>query len=132
MENPVKPVLLNIILCDSIIREENTHKLTLIGLFNSINARNFPCMHHKFHLYVAFTEIEGQAEGKVMLVQEETNKVFMNMKGQIESPNRLAVVELNFAIENMPLPKAGFYRFEFWVGEYLLGHRRFRVQQIGG
>jgi hypothetical protein len=126
----VKPLLLNIILCDYIIREENTHKLTLIGLFNSINAKKFPCAHPKFSLYISFTEFEGDADGKLRIVQEETNNVLVELKGNIKSANCLSVVELNFVMENIPLPKAGSYRIEFWIGNDLLGHRKFLAQQI--
>ena len=51
----VKPLVLAIILCDSVIREAQTNKLSLIGTFNGIFANHFPCTHPTLSVYIALT-----------------------------------------------------------------------------
>ena len=125
-----KPALLSINICDQVIREEGTHKLSLIGLFTNIKARKFPCTHPCLHVYIAVTGGRGKQAGELRFINDEMDKRLIALKGDVEFPNPLAVVEMNFLISNLRLDKPGPYRFEFWLENKLIGQRHFSVKHI--
>lgn len=129
MNKKTTPVLLAMSVCDQIIREEGTKKISLIGLFNTIQAKTFPCVHSKLHIYIALTEYEGQANCELKFSYGD-DKPIVQLTGPVNFPNKLSVVEMNFSINNLPLPKAGLYHFDFMVDGKPIGHRKFMVQQI--
>ena len=130
MTNSVSPVLLSINVCDQVIREERTRKTSLIGMFNNINAKEFPCHHPCLHVHISVTDGGGKQIGKLRFVNEDLGKLVLEMKGDVVFPSRMAIVEMNFRIVNLPLEKSGHYRFEFMVGDTLIGGRCFTVNQI--
>ena len=129
MKKTTNPLLLSMVVCDQIIREEGTRKLSLLGLFNKIGSKKFPCVHPKMHIYIALTEYEGNANCELKF-SDNSGKALVRMSGPLDFPNKLAVVEMNFCINNIPLPTAGVYHFDFFVNGELIGHRKFEVQQI--
>ena len=126
-----KPILLNILLCDTIFRDEKTKKLSLIGLFDNINAPDFPCRHFRLHIYIAVTEGIGQQKGEVRFINTKNNETIAKLEGPVSFPNKLAVVELNFCINNLTFKEPGLYCVEFLSDGYPVGSRKFRVNKTG-
>lgn len=121
------PVLLAILICDTIIDDKITNKKSLIGLFNQVAAREVPVRHAGLHLFVSLTDGRGMAEGEIRVVRSDTEAVVANLSGPIEFPNPMAVVELDFGIHDLLFPVAGEYRFQFYCNGELLGERKFAV-----
>lgn len=124
------PICLSIIICDEIIRDEKTKKMSLIGLFNTIASKKFPFDHPCLHIYIALTDFEGKANGKIELIKQDDNKTIFKGIGSINSPNRLAVVDLNFEIFNIIFPSAGNYSFKFYINDEYLLQKRFIVKEV--
>mgnify|MGYP001602694204 CR=1 FL=1 len=129
MMGAVKPVLISIVVCDTVIRDDETRKLSLIGIFNTISSQKFPCVHARLHVYVAVTDGEGKARGRLQLMDNDTNQPLQTFDGEIYFPDRFAVIEMNFVLMNMNFPKPGIYRFDFWVDGDIIGQRRFHVNE---
>ena len=125
-----KATLLSINICDHIIKEENTHKTSLIGMFGNINIAKFPCVYPCLYVYVAVTGGRGKQTGKLCFVNDETNKTSVKLNGDIEFPDPIAIVEMNFRITNLHLDNPGMYHFEFWLDDELIGQRSFTVKKI--
>jgi len=87
----------------------------------------FPCIHPCLHVYIAVTGGRGKQTGELRFINDETSKVVMDLKGEVEFPNPLAIVEMNFRIANLRLDKPGSYHFEFWLDKELVGQRHFTV-----
>lgn len=117
------------IICDQIIREEGTRKISLLGLFNRISSKGFPCVHSRMHVYVAVTNYEGQADCELKFT-DTSGKEIVKFSAPLNFPNKLAVVEMNFCMNNIPLPSAGMYHFDFIINGELIGHRKFKIEQI--
>lgn len=129
MKKKANPVLLAMVICDQIIREEGTKKISLLGLFNSIHSKKFPCTHRKMHVFIALTEYQGSANCELRL-SSDSESPFVKMTGPLNFPDKLAVVEIDFCFNNIPLPAAGIYHFDFIVNDVLIGHRKFKVGKI--
>lgn len=126
----VKPLVLAIILCDTVIREVGTNKLSLIGTFNSIFANNFPCTHPSLNVYIALTGGHGRMSCKLRMTSPADNSPVFDLPGQIDFGGPSAVGELVFQLQQLRFPEPGPYSIEFWGGTDLLASRKLNVQKV--
>jgi len=125
----VKPLLLALVLCDSVIREAGTNKVSLIGIFNGIFGQNFPITHPSLCVYIALTGGHGRTACKLRMTCMDTNAVIFELPGQIEFGDPTNVGEMIFQWNQIRLERPGVYAFEFWVDGELLGSRRLVAQK---
>lgn len=121
------PSVLSINVCDSIIRDEFTKKISLIGLFSVIRANSFPCTHPSLHIYVALTNGHGKYQTDLRFVSLEDNKIIAGMKGPIEFQSPLQVVELNVCWQQLRFEKAGEYVVQVLCDGAPVSERKFIV-----
>jgi hypothetical protein len=125
----VKPILLALVLCDMIIREMTTNKLSLIGTFNSLSSQTFPCVHQTFWVYVAITEGRGRQSSKLRITSLSTGQTIFELPGEIEFGGPTSVGELVFQLNAIRFDTPGLYAVEFWAGDDMLGSRKIHVQK---
>jgi hypothetical protein len=130
--DPPKPLVLAINICDTVIRDELTHKVSLIGLFSIIQAVSFPCTHPLMCIYVALTGGHSSRELEIRLVRNEDDQPIISMSGPVEFTNPLQVHELNFIWQNVMFERPGDYTVEVCCAKdsVALGHRKFSVIQM--
>jgi hypothetical protein len=128
MPGPNPPILLALMLCDTIIREDGSHKYSLIGTFNSIFARSFPCVHPSLSVYLALTDGRGQVPCTLRMVELESGKELFALKGTVDFRDPTGVAEIPFQIHQVQFPKPGEYALEFHAEGEMLGTRKLRVQ----
>ena len=122
------PTLVAILICDFVIRDERTHNVSLIGIFNTIHAPKFPTVHGRAHVFVSLTDGRGTRQGRLCLVDRETEGILAETLGEIRfPPDGRAVVDMNFELHNIVFPKPGNYAFDFYVEGELIGSRPFAV-----
>jgi hypothetical protein len=126
----VKPILLALVLCDTVIREAGTNKLSLIGIFNGIFSNNFPMMHPSLSVYIAITGGHGKSACKLRMTYLETNAVVFELPGQIDFGDPTNIGEMVFQWRQIRFENPGAYAFEFWVGNDLLGSRKLMAQKM--
>jgi hypothetical protein len=127
------PVVLAINICDMVIRDELTHKVSLIGLFSTIRAFSFPCVHPLMLIYVALTGGHGKQDMEIRIVRVEDEQPIMAMAGSVEFASPLQVNELIFEWRNVAFEKQGEYAVEVCCREnpVSIGSRKFNVTQLG-
>ena len=125
------PDVLAINICDTIIRDEHTKKVSLMGLFSVIWASGFPCTHPLMHVYVALTGGHGKHEIEVRLSLTANEQMVMSMKGPVEFTSPLQVIELNLAWQRVTFKSPGEYAVEvFSDGSSVpVGRRKFNVRE---
>jgi hypothetical protein len=124
------PILLALVLCDTIIREEGTHKFSLIGTFNTIGAGTFPCVQPSISVYFALTDGRGKVPCVLRVIELESGQELFKLNGMIEFRDPTVVAELSFTIQRVRFPKPGEYALEIQADGELLGTRKLRVQEV--
>lgn len=124
---PAPPIVLSINLCDTIIRDESTKKVSLIGLFSVIHSQTFPVKHPEMHVYVALTNGHGQQDIDVRFVPLDSNNPLVGIKGQLNFQNPLQVVELNLKWRGVEFSAPGEYLVEVLCNGNRIGDRKFEV-----
>jgi hypothetical protein len=117
------------IVCDQIIRDGHTGKVTIVGSFNQITGESFPLIHRDCAIYVAITDGEGPYDGVLRVSLAESDEPVLEAGGRFELENPLQVAELNFRIQALVLPKPGKYRIEFFADGDRLTGRTFMARQ---
>ena len=126
----VKPIILALVLCDSIIREAGTNKLSLIGTFNGLFSQNFPCTHPSLSVYVAITEVHGRVPCELRMTSLTDNQIIFKLPGLIEFSGPTNVAELVFQLQQLQFAHPGMYAIEFMAEGELLASRRLSVQKL--
>ena len=121
------PSVLSINVCDAIIRDELSKKVSLIGLFSIIRANNFPCTHPSMHVYIALTNGHGKYQTEVRFVSLEESKPIMGMIGDLNFQNPLQVIEMNLCWQRLNFEKPGEYEVEVLCDGDRVGARKFMV-----
>ena len=126
----IKPILLALVLCDTIIREAGTNKLSLIGTFNGVFSNTFPCTHPSLSVYLAITEGRGKVPCILRMTSLDENKTIFELPGQIEFGGPTSVGELVFQLQSVRFEHPGVYAIEFWANGDLLGSRKVSAQKL--
>jgi len=130
MKTKAKPIGIALVICDQVITEAGTNKKSLIGVFNNVSARQFPCRHPKLCIFVSLTGGHGQTETEVRCVKEDTQQPLFGAQGQVAFENPNHVVEAVFEFNNVTFPSPGLHCVEVVSDGQLVLQRRFVVQAI--
>jgi hypothetical protein len=124
----IKPILKAMLLCDSTLVEEGTHKRSLLGIFDSIRSKEFPTVHPMMSIYVQFREIEGVFDFKLELVDLETERPVNEavVKG-FKVQERSRDCELVFNLMSVKIDHAGDYEFRIYANDTIFGQKSFKV-----
>jgi hypothetical protein len=108
-----------------------TGKCFILGTFSNISAQAFPVVLSELHVYIAMTNGHGSGRGKLQLVPNSKDEPLLELEGNIQFPNPLAVVEMDFRIEHLPFPAPGEYEFRLLYNDMQIGLRKIVVQPGG-
>lgn len=124
-----RPENLAFIVCDSIIEDRSTGKKTLVGIFNRVNSKKFPCTHPALSVFVSLTGGRGRHQAELLCVKSAQDKPILQLKGPIEFESPNAVVELGFNIRGLTFAEPGLYEFQVLCDDELISQRPFEVLQ---
>src|ERR1039457_5395013 len=114
------PVILSVMLSDSVIREAGTNKLSLMGCFNAYNVPGFPFQVPQFFITIALTNFKGKLtkpKNITARIEDTTNSlVLANLSGQINAPPDYDFTGAE--VMEMPFPILPFLIFH--GGRYLV------------
>ena len=130
MSATCKPMGISLMICDQVITEAGTNKKSLIGVFNSLSAGQFPCRHPRICVFVSITGGHGKSQSQVRCIQEKTGQALFGAEGAIEFANPNHVVEAVFEFNNVVFPAPGLHCIEVLSDGELVLQRRFAVRQL--
>jgi len=122
------PTLVSLLICDQVIDDRLSNKKSAIGLFNTVLVPSLPTRIQQMAVMATLTEITGRTPLQLRLMRDEDNSVLMQTRGHVDAPDPLAMVDLVFAMQGVPVANAGQYAFELLSEGELLGRRRFQVR----
>jgi hypothetical protein len=104
-----QPTALGLILCDYVIVEEGTRKISTIGHFDKWKATQFPSVPRPFCVFTRLTDAHGTGIVDLVISRLETEEEIHSLRVEGHFPHRLAVVPLLFRINDCSFPTAGSY-----------------------
>lgn len=109
--NPERLQCISIVICNEIYRDEDTKNLILVGTFNQIRARSFPCEHPQMAILAALTNGNGKYDLQLSIEHEESGVEIVTLQGPAQFSDPLAVQDLPIKLRSIVFEKPGKY----WV-----------------
>jgi hypothetical protein len=127
MSAVIKPTVLNMILCDEVVRDlQRPGKLTVVGLIWLIHwpeGRTTPLRLEKLSVLLILTDGRGTGRGRILCINEETDQpIFGSGEATIsfEGKDPSLPFGASFALRNCNFPTPGVYRVQFHFEDEVL------------
>jgi hypothetical protein len=124
---PTPPVAVSLTLCDYVIVEERTKKISLIGTFTGLKVADFPATPHPFSVFAVLTDGIGDVTIDLSVTQLATNEEVAIHQGRMRFPDKLAEVSYHARLHHCTFPAPGVYQFTLLADGEWVAHRRLRV-----
>jgi hypothetical protein len=117
---------------DDKIRDQETGKLTLVGIFHCIKTSKFPFTSSAFYATAFVSNIKGGIKQLLvsMNIEDSTGKVIATAPGHVGGSGIIAlreVAEISFAMRPIVFNAAGHYKAVVLMDGKALGFRGFDV-----
>jgi len=121
-----------ILICDNVATDGQSGKNTLYGIFDNINAKQFPAIHRSLCVFVNFTEALGQYRFRLELVNvENNNPVFPGAEIlDVVCPDIELHYSLVFQINELKFDVPGKYEFRLFANGQICETSTIRIKQI--
>lgn len=94
-------------------------KLNLIGIFNKINANNFPAIHSELFVIVSIKNGQGLYDGRIA-IEAPSEGIIADAKGQINIGVEGGTGNIITNFRNIVFPSAGKYKIKVFIKDELL------------
>ena len=129
MDSFETPMVLSLIMCDTVITDAQSGKKTLVGLFNSIGAVRYPHLLPRFFIFASITNGNGTVEFKIRLKAGNGDVVF-DLPGKVPFNTPLDAPEIVFDIQNLVIKSTGTYELQVIYNDIPIASRIVTFRQI--
>jgi hypothetical protein len=126
MTNSDAPICVAVIICNDVIEDKRTSNKSLIGLFNAISAPQLPVTHPRMNVIASLTNAGADLPISLHITAPSGAEV-MKAEGNVPMNDPLAVVDVVFEVNGLPIEELGTYMIDIFTGSNHLGGRRFQV-----
>ena len=126
MPNSDTPICVAVVICNDVIEDKRTSNKSLIGLFNAINAPQLPVTHPRMNVLASLTNAKADVPISLQITAPSGTEV-MRAEGTVPMNDPLAVVDVVFEVNGLPVEELGTYMIDLFTGSHHLGGRRFQV-----
>ena len=124
-----RPIALGLTLCDQVIVEEGTRKVSFIGTFHRLQAPAFPFVPERFCVVAILTGSKGEGELALTVTNLQTEEEVSRSTGRITFTNRFTEVRVVLRPSECSFPTPGIYMFTLMVDDEWIAHRRILIQE---
>lgn len=130
MSEPVNPVVLSLLVCDTVSRDLVTRKDSVLGVFSMITSAELPVTLPSAAVFFQITDVHGACEFEIRIldVAGEREPVFSSGPVRVSSPSPLDVITGTVGIRNLRFEHDGEYRVQFQAVGAILSEARFVVK----
>lgn len=125
-----EPLARGLFLCDLVIVDAGTNKVSLINLFDRVRVPRFPAQLNPFVVYACLTNGFGDMDLRVEIEDEHGEQVHTHA-GRVRFSDRLAAVHCRFTIAGCSFPRAGAYQVILYAGRTPVAQTKLDVLKQG-
>ena len=127
----VKPSVHAFLVCDSVIQDMRTRKMSVIGIFAEMRATTFPCHHAAMGLYFCLSDALGTYEFEISLVNmDHDQRLGKAMLPPVKVEDRLKIVDVGVMMPPLVFPFPGRYEFRVSAHGHFVARKDFNVVQV--
>src|SRR5262245_98945 len=109
------PTAYALTLCEKIVVEEDTRRLTLVNCLTMLAVDRFPSLPQDFYALAALTGGAGDATIQLNFYHPETLEVVHSFQRRIQFQDRLTEVQVRFHVRDCIFPVPGRYHVALLV-----------------
>jgi hypothetical protein len=126
MDQNEAPICVAVVVCNDVIEDKRTNNKSLIGIFNAVAAPKVPATHPRMVVMASITNADREVPIQLVLRAPSGGDV-MRVDGRVPMQDKLAVMDVVFELNGIPLEEFGTYIIDIMSGSNFLGSRRFQV-----
>ena len=125
------PELLSAVVCDMVIVDALTGKGTVVGIFDTINAFEYPVRHNALFVFCQLTNGRGRVKVRIQIVDlQDEEKILCESTVEQEFIDVRQVANVVLGVNGLVFPHPGEYRVQVFAGTDFLGERRIICKQV--
>jgi len=132
LDRPPTPTCYTLLPCDTAIQDKNSHKYTLVGVFSSVMAMEFPATTPRVSIYFCLSGAHGRYVIKLQLKDPASGEYLLpeNQGLTLDVPDPDAVVEQSLTVVNMAFVAPGRYDLILLANDEEIGQQSIWVRQV--
>lgn len=123
------PFLVAMLVADLAIRDHQTNKVSLIGIFENIRAPSFPCRHEALTVYAKVTDAQGTYDFRLEVIHLDKARRIAEVPIKGEAAHRLGIGEIVVTIGGLVFPGPGLYEFRLSANGRYVGSKTVRMEK---
>jgi hypothetical protein len=121
------PIAIGLTLCEKVIIEEGTRRLTFVNSFTKLRLEEFPSSPQPFAIFLALTGGVGDGTIEVKVNRLDTLEEVYSRRRSVSFPDRLTEVQVLFQVHDCVFPAPTRYQFTLFVDGAWVAQRRLRT-----
>jgi hypothetical protein len=121
------PIALGLTICDLVIVEEGTKKVSLVGAISTFQPAHFPFLPAPFFVHVALTDGLGNATIDLIVTHLDTGESIYFRQRAVRFSHKLNELHVAFRISDCSFPSPGLYQVTLLLDREWVAHQRFRI-----
>lgn len=121
------PVAIGMTVCDYVIVEERTRKVSTIGHFYRLRAVQLPLSPKPFCVFAWLTDGHGFGATDLVINRLDSGKRIKTFSATFHFPHRTAIVPILFRINDFAFPGLGHYGLSLHVDSAFIAQSRLEV-----
>jgi hypothetical protein len=121
------PVPIPLTLCDHVLIEQGTSKISLIGSFTTLKLRPFPAVAPPFFVFALLTDTVGDVTMELKLGRLDTGAEVTIHRSRLTFPDKLVEVLYRPRLAKLVFPVPTTYQFTLLADGQWVAHRRLRI-----
>jgi hypothetical protein len=126
-----KPQAYAMLLCQRVIKEEETGLISLISIFEAVTADRLPLTIPSLFVFAKLTDAQGEYVFKLEVVRRNDEKLIAEaplIPVTVEDP--MAIGELILELGGLTFTEAGHYDFRLWANEQFITSKSMLVAVV--
>jgi hypothetical protein len=120
---------LGMVLCDHVIVEEGTGKVSFVGTFNKLKSATFPARFSPFEVGAMLVGSQGDVAIEVHLARLDTGASIIVHRRRLHFVDKLTEVLFKERFRDFSFPVPGYYEFSVVAEGEWVAHRRFLMEK---
>jgi hypothetical protein len=112
-----RPNAAGLFLCEQVIVEEHTRKLTFVNCFNRLQAEHFPTPARRFYVCAYLRDGLGETTLRISATRLDTLDEVYSRSFQVNFTDRIRIYRVYWPVSDLEFPDAGHYQLRLLIGE---------------
>lgn len=123
----VPPIVRGLFLCDVLIQDTQTTKVSLINLFDRLRCSDFPAEAKPFVVYALLTNGSGEVNLTAEVESLDGLQVVYTRTMRVRLPYRVAALHVRFNVVGCIFPQPGGYQVVLYANGHPIAQTRLEV-----